>query len=214
MAHDSEIQLNSISVVVTAESHNPSVLTGDFLVDSEIVPRDWALDHAINLPPFALLHYKNGIQWTLDQSHLIVTQECNGSFQDSYYAHDCVRKYLDRMEAVPYRSLGLNCLISLESDNPQQALTDRFLKQGPWLDEPFGLLGMIPTFVFEAEGPVLNLSCGVPAVEAEQSGGIQVQCNVHHEGPHTAKELIEAIYQWQRHQNRIVDTLNVLFGGA
>ena len=214
MARDSDFYLHSINVVVTAESHNPSVLTGDFLVDSDIVPRDWVLDQAINLPPFALLRYQRGIQWTLDQSHLIVTQECNGTFRDSYDAHDCVKKYLERMEAVPYRSLGLNCLVSLESDDPRQALTSRFLRDGPWLGGSYQLLGMIPSFAFQADGPVLNLSCGVPAVGGDQPDGIQVQCNVHHEGPHNARELIEAIGQWQRHQTRIVDTLNVLFGGA
>ena len=214
MAIGSGFHLHSINVVVTAENHNPSVLTGEFMVDSGIVPRDWVLDHAITLPPFALLHFQNGMQWTLDQSHLIVTQPCSGSFQDSYDAHDCLQKYLERMESVPYRSLGLNCVVSLEVGNPRQDLTDRFLKDGPWLNDSYRLLGMIPTFAFEADEAVLNISCGVPAANDEQTTGIQFQCNVHHEGPKNAHELIQAIDQWRHHQTRIVDTLSVLFGGA
>ena len=37
-----EIWLHSMSVVVTAEHHNPSILNKDFLINSGIVPQDWS----------------------------------------------------------------------------------------------------------------------------------------------------------------------------
>ena len=214
MARDSGFHLLSVSVVVTAESHNPSALTADFLASSGIVPPEWTVAQTINLPPVSLLRYSNDVQWTIDPTRLIVTQECGGIFQKTYDVHECVIRFLRRMEAVPYRSLGLNCVLVMETDNPREVLIRRFLRDGPWLDDHYSLVAMIPRFVFEAGGPVLNVSCGIATpTESEDEVGIHVECNVHHEGPHTAAELIQSIENWQRHQIRIEETLNVLFGG-
>ena len=214
MALDSGFHLLSISVVITAESHNPSALTADFLASSGIVPPEWTVAQTINLPPFSLLRYNNGVQWTIDPTRLIVTQECNEVFEKTYDVHECVIRYLRRVGVVPYRSLGLNCVAVIESENPREVLIRRFLRDGPWLDDPYSLVAMTPSFVFEAGGPVLNVSCGIATPsESDDEVGIHVECNVHHEGPHTATELIQAIEKWERQQVRIEDILELLFGG-
>ncbi len=41
MPEDTSYWLHTVSVVVTAEFHNPSILNPDFLVSREIIPADW-----------------------------------------------------------------------------------------------------------------------------------------------------------------------------
>ena len=123
-------RLHSVSVVVTAEFHNPSVLNRDFLVSKRIVPEDWEVTEGFTTPGLSVLSYNNGIQWTLDQSKLTVTESCDSSFRDEYRVYSLVAAYLEVLPVVPYRSLGLNYSISKKQENPERWLTQRFLKPG------------------------------------------------------------------------------------
>ena len=204
-------QVRSVSVVVTAQSHNPSVLTGQFLVSSGVVPDDWGIAESVNIPPFSLVRFQNGVQWTLDESRLIVTAGGESSLEDSYQIHDSVIRYLHKVSYVPYRSLGLNWVMYMEADNPDEWLMTRFLKDGPWMNRDYQLISMIPRFVFSTDNAVLNLAFSNQVVSPGQSvSAVSVDCNVHHEGPLNATELIEAIGQWKSRQTLITSTLDVL----
>ena len=77
--------LHSVSVVVTAEFHNPSILNPDFLTSNEIVPPDWTVTEAVTTPPVSMVRYDNAIQWIVDQSNLTVTEICESPFRDDYH---------------------------------------------------------------------------------------------------------------------------------
>ena len=106
--------LHSISVVVTAEYHNPSILNKDFLVSKGILPHDWETTLAITTPQVSVLQFQNGIQWTVDQMRLVVAErcECPLQAQSDYVVHGLLDAYLERLPHVPYRSLGLNWTLS------------------------------------------------------------------------------------------------------
>ena len=214
MPLESPFRLRSVSVVVTAQSHNPSILTHEFLVNSGVVPSDWVAIETVGIPPFSLIRFQNGVQWTLDESRLIVAESCESSFQDSYQVHTSVTEYLRKVDYVPYRSLGLNWAVYLDTDAPSEWLIKRFLKDGPWTHGKHELVSMKPRFTFDNDGVALNLAFGDQAVT---QGGLEkkifVDCNVHHEGPLNATQLRDAIDQWEKHQSVIVDTLNLLSEG-
>ena len=202
-----------MSIVITAQSHNPSVLTHDFLVSSGIVPSEWNVINSINIPPFSLIGYQNGVQWTLDENRMVVAENCGLSFQDLYYIHPCVVKYLNQVGYVPYRSLGLNCVVSIESDDPDGWLIKRFLKEGQWSHGDHKPLSMIPRFKFEANGPDLNLAFGDQIISKDNvEKAITIDCNVHYEGPLDVAGLQSAINLWDTHQRLIVEVLNTLLG--
>ena len=119
ISQDNLYRLHSVSVVVTAEFHDPSVLDRNFLVSKRIVPEDWEVTEAFSTPPVSILRHGNGIQWTLDQSKLTVTEDCNSSFQDEYRVHSLASNYVAVLPNVPYRGLGLNCVVSMQRDNPE-----------------------------------------------------------------------------------------------
>ena len=120
MSSDSPFWLHSVSVVVTAEFHNPSILNQSFLVSQEIVSKDWEVEEAITTPPFSVLRYSNGIQWIVEQSKLTVSEKPESSFKDEYQVHQLANRYLEKLPHVPYRSLGLNCQVSMNCLDPQR----------------------------------------------------------------------------------------------
>ena len=87
MPEDTPYRVHSVSVVVTAEFHNPSILNRDFLVSNGIVPKDWEVVEAITTPPVSIVRYSNGIQWNVDQSRLTVDENCGAPFQNEYLVH-------------------------------------------------------------------------------------------------------------------------------
>ena len=98
-----------------------------------IVPEDWTLREAVAIPPLSLLRYDNGIQWIVDQSRLNVIEDCKGEFQDNYLVHDMVDKYLGIVTHAPYRSLGLNWVVSIEQERPSSWLLEKFLRKNLWV---------------------------------------------------------------------------------
>ena len=118
-------RLNTVSVVITAEFHNPSILNRDFLASQGIVPPDWEVTASIITPPVSVVRYENGIEWTVDQSRLNVMEKCGSLFRKDYSVHRLVNAYLEKLPHVPYRSLGLNCNVSMAVNNPQHWITER-----------------------------------------------------------------------------------------
>ena len=97
MPQDLPYWLHSVSVVVTAEFHNPSILNPDFLVSKEIVPEDWEVSETITTPSVSVVSYSQGIQWRVDQSQLNVVENCESSFRDNYHVYELVNAYLTKL---------------------------------------------------------------------------------------------------------------------
>ena len=213
MALASLFRLHAVSVVVTAQSHNPSILTKEFLANAGIVPDGWTITQAINTPPLSLLRFGVKGEWLMDGSRMFVTENCESSFQNSYQVHRSVIEYLQKVGYVPYRSLGLNCAVSMESEDPRGWLCGRFLKDGPWESHGPRMVSMIPRFTFDIGGAVLNLAFSDQiVVQGQVRNAVGVDCNLHHEGPLDAAELREAIARWEGYQSLIIETLNMLSG--
>ena len=219
MASELTVSLTSISVVVTADNHNPSILNPEFLVSHGIVPQDWEVLDSMTTPGFSVVNYKERPQMILDQGALRIIESCEGEFQDSYDVHNLATKYIDKVRMVPYRSLGLNCQICTQLEEPERWLTERFLST-EIRSQDLKDLELEPRFTFSASptipGAIINLyikSGEVARSDEAWNDAVIVDCNVHHQGPLDAGRLITAIGQWAIHENSIRNALRVLFGG-
>ena len=206
MADESSVRLHSVSVVVTAEYHNPSILNPDFLVSRGIVPADWSVAETLTTPPMSVVKYTNGIAWTVDQSRLTVTENCGPAFRDHYESHALVTTYLERLPHVPYRGLGLNCQVSTSQDDPERWLVERFAVD--WLRDDPQVRGMRPAFALNAEDAVCNISFAEGT--RNDSPCVAAECNLHHPGPLDVDGLRAAIARWPERQRFIVSTLGRL----
>ena len=213
MTEDSPYRLQSVSVVITAEFHNPSILNPDFLVSKGIVPPEWKVAEAITTPPVAIVRYDRGIQWIVEQSKLIVTEERGSSFGDHYEVHGLVRKYLENLPHVSYRSLGLNWAASFRRDDPEGWLTQRFLKPGKWLQGKPELVGMAVNFAMDAvdaECRVAFSAGNVSPDASEEQDAIIGEVNMHHAGPLNVDGLQAAIDRWPERQRFVISALDKL----
>ena len=214
MPEDTSYWLHTVSVVVTAEFHNPSILNPDFLVSREIIPADWVVTEAVTTPPVSIVRYNNGIQWVVDQSNLTVTELCQSPFRDNYQVYGLVDAYLEKLPHVPYRSLGLNCSASIKQDDPDQWLMQRFLKPGSWLEGKPNILGLKPSFAIDAGDATCNLTLSEGLAqqtpEDVRASALVITSNVHHAGPLDVGELREAISQWPKRQEFLVSALDKL----
>ena len=200
------IRLHSVSVVVTAEYHNPSILNPDFLKSREIVPAEWSVAETLTTPQMSVVKYKNGVAWTVDQLRLTVTEECGPAFGDHYKSHDLVTAYLERLPYVPYRGLGLNCQVSILRNDPQRWLVKRFAAD--WLRDDPRVRGMRPAFALKAEDAVCNIAFADGTWNNDPC--VVVECNLHHTGPLDFEGLRAAIARWSKHQRFIASTLHEL----
>ena len=207
MSENPRFDLRSVSVVVTAEFHNPSILNPDFLRIHEIVPVNWAVAETLTTPPVSIVRYKNGVEWTLDQSRLTVAEKSGPAFEDTYHVHRLVATYLQRLPHVPYRSLGLNCQVSARQTNPQHWLIERF--GAGWLGREPMVREMRPKFALDAGDAV----CHIGLVDAPNSSEwIVLDCNVHHQAPSGVDGLCAAIERWPERQTFVRGALATLFG--
>ena len=207
MSEHPPFSLHSVSVVVTAQFHNPSILNPDFLVSREIVPADWTVAETLTTPPVSVVKYENGVEWSVDQSRLTVAEKSGPAFGVSYHVHPLVIAYLQKLPHVPYRSLGLNCQVSTHQANPQRWLIERF--GAKWLSDEPAVLGMTPRFALETEDAV----CQISIVDAPKNGErIALECNMHHQGPLDVDGLRAAIERWPVRQTFILSALAMLLG--
>lgn len=215
MREDSPYWLHFVNVVVTAEFHNPSILNPAFLVSQKIVPPEWIVTESITTPPVSIVRYSEGkgIHWVVDQSTLAVTEVCESPFQNHYVVYELVKAYLDNLPHVSYRSLGLNWTVSMECTDPENWITERFLKPGSWIGSESKLLGMLPKFTLDADGATCGLVLRTGNVKrnvGEDKKAVTVDCNVHHEGPLDVDGLRDAIERWRERQDFVMVTLDKL----
>lgn len=220
VSHDSSFHLHSVSVVVTAEHHNPSILDGGFLVAQGIVPEDWETAGSITTPNVSVVEYQNGIRWIVDQQNLTITEPCQSSFQDDYLVHKLARVYLKKLPHVPYLHLGLNCTISVNQDEPAKWITKRFLNPEITIQSNIKVLGLSPTISLEAGEAVLNLNFSDAKVRRNDESpeisldAVRIDCNLHHQGPLSVDVLCSSISRWLEHQKFIIATIDNLLSEA
>ena len=213
MREEPAFRLHSVSVVVTAQFHNPSILNRDFLVSQAIVPESWEVTEAVTTPAVSLVRYRNGIQLIVDERKLTVVEDCKSSFQDEHLAHRVVIDYLKKLPHVPYRSLGLNCKVSMRQENPQNWLMQRFLKSGDWFrGEPI-VRSLVPRFAIKAGDDAECFFTFTPEqvrIGQNESGtAVIADCNVHHAGPLDAASQQAAIARWPERQRFVIEALNM-----
>lgn len=165
------IQVHECSVVVLASLHNPTILHPEFLKSQEIVPDDWQpkTKETVCSLPFSRTAYTNGIVIVAEPNKLRVIDTEPPSKVASSMAPGVAERYVRTLPHVKHTAVGINFEAFLERPNPTAMVVDRFIKDGPWLDEPLKLAGCGLRLQYALDIARVNIS--IDPAERHDAGG-------------------------------------------
>ena len=209
--------LHWVNVVILAKSHNPSILNPDFLRINDIVPSDWEAKEVLTTPAFATVRYPASVVFLLDQSRLEVKKECDTSFQDNYDVHNFAARYVKVLPHVSYTSVGLNWHVSVETDNPERFIIERFVRPEAWKESGIELMQSSVKLSFQSEKGFcnVNFSPGKAKIpEREYYPAVIINVNFHYDGPFTPDQIDVILKEWKNREEYLKKLLPKLLGEA
>jgi hypothetical protein len=210
------LKLLNFSIVVVAEHHNPTILNPDFLARNNIVPDEWSWnlrEDCFSTPPLAQVKYENGVSLLCEQSKLQVVDGGESVDPAESLVDAIAVSYLRTLPHVRYMGLGVNFKAMLPCEHPSSALTDRFLKKGPWSSPEQQMEDMGLRLVFAIDHGRLRLSLDAGEIRSEEEQDAQTAilagANFHHDlSDDAAVDQVEQIVKqkseyWERFQSMV-----------
>ena len=216
MARAPNFHVILVDVVVTARSHNPTILNPDFIKKHEIVPSNWKHSETITTPPLSFVRYPNGISITVEEQKLRVVEPVRGKFLEKNQVCKIAARYVQALPEVNYTALGFNWEIAFPKRAPKKWLRERFLVPGKWQKDPCKLLYNNLTVSFSAGEFINNLTLA-PArflmPEGKKKEAILIKSNFHHSDVTTPDEVSRLADKWNGQQEVLKAQLRSLFMG-
>ena len=218
-------QLIQLSVVVAGKAHNPSILNPDFLALNNIVQKEWAFEVAetVNIPPLAIVRYKNGLSISVEQNKLQVTDVGATDDATKSKAAKIATSYVVALPHVRYTAVGINFNSFIEHESAESFLKDRFLKSGSWDINAHPVTAAGFRFVYPLEGGRITLSIdsGKTETESDEKGSARNKtvsaiivnanfnrdCKGYPDSEQVAKHLQHLAPDWSTYQSTLRDAL-------
>ncbi len=132
---DSSIKLVGFSVVLVANSNNPSILNPDFLRYNEIVDASQQVQGPpIAIPGFSQVTFESGLIVKAEPNRVIFEQSGDPLAKECVICPDMAKRYLDKVPHVPYSAIGINPqgFRSSPADKPEKVST-ALRDKGTWM---------------------------------------------------------------------------------
>ncbi|QIF04645.1 hypothetical protein [Roseimicrobium sp. ORNL1] len=172
-----ELKLNLLdsSVVIIADTHNPSILHPSFLTANKIVPESWKqVDPLMTTPAFSVVNYDNGTSFTAEPTKF---QVLSHSEEGRATIASMASSYLGVLPHVRYTAVGINLTAAIGMDDPPSWIRERFIKPGPWTERHEELVATAFKLTYKVDGALLTVSCEpgkVPLTDGVRSATIVV----------------------------------------
>ena len=224
MSDHSEFRLARADVSVSAEYHNPSLLTPDFLRLSRIVPDHWEEEEAELSRDFSSVMFHNGVLWVINEERLIIEDSRKSlSFFEPFEVHGLARRYLEEVRTVPYRNLVLSfhgwASIHNSGGDPRRWLAEQLLRPDRLNSHPSGLM-LEPTILFSVSGtPVrLTMTRDVQGGSQSEDGAVGLRVRVLYRGNvqqtdirESGAPLLAGLDRWADDESAMIETIrNIL----
>jgi hypothetical protein len=130
------LQPETLSIVVVAEKHNPTILNPDFLYRNQIVPEDWKqVQDPICTPPLARVVFESGVGIETQFDKVIFTERDATSIPEGTVLAEVALRYIGTLPHVSYRAVGINPHGFVECDSEEAVrlfLLGTLIGEGPW----------------------------------------------------------------------------------
>lgn len=134
-AREMRIDLVEFSIVVVAQSNNPTILNLDFLRHNGIVSSHRALhgdQPLLTTPMFSQVAFEDGLVVRADPARVTFVQGSNALAQEDIDCPAVAKGYLKTIPHVPYTALGLNPK-ALIRNPPFSRLSKTLRAEGSWM---------------------------------------------------------------------------------
>ncbi len=185
-----KLKLIELSVVLVADSNNPSILNPDFLHYNKIVDKDYEVQGSpVSTPAFSQVVFKNGVRVTSAPDRVIFTQD--GTLDEENIVSPAIAKrYVEHIRHVPYNAIGINPKRFVSGQYPN-AVAEMLQEGGSWTK----FKGMLPevqlrTIYNDNERKIiLDIAGARRAENSESKSGMLFQANIHRDLKETDVKL-------------------------
>lgn len=187
------MQLLEASVVLTAKTHNPSILNKDWLEKTGITNETVGDLEAppITTPAFSQLRFNSGIVLTLEEERFICQQVQTGLREENVTdVLEISRRFVTTLQHTPYTACGNNFRYIHEIENAQEFIVRHFMNPEAFskIPEAPQTGGTIKTVhSYDDALLALTISPGTIRYQDAQSGeivsrsGFMIDANFHRE---------------------------------
>ena len=133
-----DVSLTGLTVVIVANSNNPTILNQDFLYHNGIVPKNWTL--SANSPPiitpaFSQITFNNGFKMLAEPNRVIFEQLGSQIQERDIICADIAKRYLLTIPHVPYASIGINPQgYRILQNQTTDTISGLLIKKGDWMN--------------------------------------------------------------------------------
>ena len=133
-----DVKLSGISVVIVANSNNPTILNQDFLYNNGIVPKAWTLEK--NIPPVitpavSQITFKNGFKVIAELNRILFEQFTIPLKEEDIICADIAKRYLRTIPHVPYTAIGINLHgYRIHQERVSETVSGLLIKKGGWMN--------------------------------------------------------------------------------
>jgi hypothetical protein len=123
------LETTSVTLVVTAEYHNPSILNHDFLLKNRIVDDSWGdPSDIVSVPAFSSIKYaRQSIEISCQEERLQFQKHPVTPGEQLTDLVSCASAYVNTLPHVPYRAFGVNCIFNCTVADPITWMKTHFL---------------------------------------------------------------------------------------
>jgi hypothetical protein len=121
-----QMVVRSVSLVVVANLHNPSILNHDFLRHNKIIDEAWGdPSEFVSTPPLAAIYYpKLRTRITCQEQRLQFDLDAPSGNEMIGVIRDAVRRYVEILKYVNYIAFGMNFLLLVSMPEPGRVLVE------------------------------------------------------------------------------------------
>ncbi len=200
--------LDNFSIVILAESHNPSILNPDFLKNEGIVDPSFTATNIFCTQPVSQIAYQEGIIITTEFEKLQLVDAVSSRIPFDSPIPDIATKYVRKLPFVRYKAVGLNFTGHYGFTDPKAAinyLPNFFLKEGKWSSYGAGMpmIGIKFTYSFPTYKCLISVDTAetIPPDQTEK-GAVIVTAN-YHSDLNNLDDIAAFIDDWKKHYNHL-----------
>ena len=144
------VVLTTVSVVLVADSNNPTIINPDFLLSNGILINDVQVQEPpITTPVFSQVIYQGGISVKAEPTRVIFEQTYTGNSLEptNIVSPEMAKRYVEKVPHVPYSAIGINPAgVRYSTDESKEELSRSLRDSGTWMT----FKDMMPEIQFKA----------------------------------------------------------------